>query len=1081
LSDKFYSFKTIMWLLYFGCVFTTQVNANSDEKRITKYHGESVGDAKWFDLDFQGSDQVLIRVNQSSADYKVSVYKKGQEEPLKEIDFSSYLGFDELVIVKQDQCRECEIKLQGVDYIDRVSPFLMSIESLPSSIPNSALQALSKITHAGELNQAASLLDDEQANTNDLQELKVERLKRVANELAIVSTLNLPAEWEWLQHHAMSLQAYTLYYAEQPKSARGLLNKLLTLTGKTIYRIQALYELASTYEENERDIIRLYTEGLRLANILDHKRAIAQGLNYHAINDVWASKYQQAFQHLSQAKQIYEKEGNVKGLLYIYTNLAWGNLRAGNVDTAIYYATQLKVSSEDFKYDEGILWGLYNLALSYSDYGDTNASDKFLDQALFRVEQLVTKKKASFTRLHSFLNEEKANLYLRLGLIELARDYASKAKNIIEAESPNRRIAELESLLADIELEAHNFESAKAQFINVLDDDLQSKRVPRVVLQALKLLKIALAQEDWVLVTKYLKIVTSTLGDVKDQRVISESILTILKVLERLDMRAEATELVTSAQGFYRQEGMRIPRIDFLLQSAILAEDIGDLDQALTLLSEAEFLLNELLDSISKPQSRRTWLATNKDIFESQIRSTLKQSKSSAKETLEIVERFRARTLVEQINQLNLFASSNHQLEQEREKLFSKLVENASELHFGNFRDTTEVLREARKLGEQLQKIESNLSLERTVKLEKQKTTTSHGNMSFDEQEAIISFFIGERNSWAWVTNSNDVRVFELPKKSELEPIVESYLKSISTPPASSQTMGAWDRNRVIAKLADVLEQPLAFLASNQNTQKLTVIADGLLSGITLAPIPINSLRETLHERFLLSYAPSIATKRAIVRNSQKHLELSRPKTLLVSVTESNENSGNLLQDLSFARTEAKTIESVLSASVTHLQEHEASKANIENHLRKDFDILHISSHGLISYKQPTLSGLVISSKTGENRMWLAPEISHTSQSLGLVVLSSCESSRGSFIDGEGAMSISRAFLEGGARQVLGTLWKVQDESTLYLMRSFYQALVHKKMSVEDSLRYAQSKVAHNEERDWSDPYYWAGFLLTGA
>jgi CHAT domain-containing protein len=75
-------------------------------------------------------------------------------------------------------------------------------------------------------------------------------------------------------------------------------------------------------------------------------------------------------------------------------------------------------------------------------------------------------------------------------------------------------------------------------------------------------------------------------------------------------------------------------------------------------------------------------------------------------------------------------------------------------------------------------------------------------------------------------------------------------------------------------------------------------------------------------------------------------------------------------------------------------------------------------------------------------------------------------------------VGFTSAFLRAGARDVLATLWPVEDNATATLMTSFYRSF-EGGSNPADALAAAQRAALHDPAR--AAPFQWAGFVLTGA
>jgi CHAT domain-containing protein len=74
-----------------------------------------------------------------------------------------------------------------------------------------------------------------------------------------------------------------------------------------------------------------------------------------------------------------------------------------------------------------------------------------------------------------------------------------------------------------------------------------------------------------------------------------------------------------------------------------------------------------------------------------------------------------------------------------------------------------------------------------------------------------------------------------------------------------------------------------------------------------------------------------------------------------------------------------------------------------------------------------------------------------------LVVLSACHSASGLLVEGEGVMSLARAFFQAGATTVVASLWQLRDNEAKELFGRFYPHLAEGR-SVAASLQAAKKE-----------------------
>ena len=142
---------------------------------------------------------------------------------------------------------------------------------------------------------------------------------------------------------------------------------------------------------------------------------------------------------------------------------------------------------------------------------------------------------------------------------------------------------------------------------------------------------------------------------------------------------------------------------------------------------------------------------------------------------------------------------------------------------------------------------------------------------------------------------------------------------------------------------------------------------------------------------------------------------------------------------------------------------------------------LHIATHGALDEEKPALSGLIFAepgdSSAADDSILYAAEVYNLELNADLVVLGSCESGIGKLVKGEGVMALTRGFLYAGAKNIIHSLWKVNDKHTSRLMIDLYRQILAGK-SYTEALRRAKLNLIQHEETAF--PNSWSSFVLIG-
>jgi CHAT domain-containing protein len=202
---------------------------------------------------------------------------------------------------------------------------------------------------------------------------------------------------------------------------------------------------------------------------------------------------------------------------------------------------------------------------------------------------------------------------------------------------------------------------------------------------------------------------------------------------------------------------------------------------------------------------------------------------------------------------------------------------------------------------------------------------------------------------------------------------------------------------------------------------------------------------------------------------------------------------GNLLEELPGTKEEVESIAALLSGKGWQPNVFTGKEA-LEETLKDCLNprVLHIATHG---YFQATAAGkqnpllrcgLMLAGagqsldgkkddKTEDGILTAYEAMNLNLDNTDLVVLSACETGMGEVRNGEGVYGLQRAFKVAGAKTIIMSLWKVNDEATSELMTTFYSNWL-KTGNKRSSFELAQQTL----KTKYKLPYYWGAFVMVG-
>jgi CHAT domain-containing protein/tetratricopeptide (TPR) repeat protein len=342
-----------------------------------------------------------------------------------------------------------------------------------------------------------------------------------------------------------------------------------------------------------------------------------------------------------------------------------------------------------------------------------------------------------------------------------------------------------------------------------------------------------------------------------------------------------------------------------------------------------------------------------------------------------------------------------------------------------------------------------------------------------DRDTLLLEYRLGEGRSFLWAVTPDSLASFELPGRAEIERVAGPACELLAHSRRRAAELSAGPQ---LAELSRLLLNPVAPVLRGK---RLLVVGDGILRSVPFAVLPEPGSGEPLVARHEIVSLPSVS-----VLGELRREVAGRPRAPKMLWVLANPDFGGLFDLLPYSGREAEAILSLAPASARFdVEKREASRAAVLRGDLRDYRFVHFATHGSFAAGDPDGDRLVLAQVDPQGR----PESNgflHLADIYGLdlradlVVLSACESALGREVRGEGVMGMTRGFFYAGAERVLVSLWNVNDEVTVELMRRFYQGMLAGGLSPAAALRAAQDSI--RRQGPWRSPYYWAGFTLQG-
>ncbi|MBM3473256.1 MAG: tetratricopeptide repeat protein [Armatimonadetes bacterium] len=520
----------------------------------------------------------------------------------------------------------------------------------------------------------------------------------------------------------------------------------------------------------------------------------------------------------------------------------------------------------------------------------------------------------------------------------------------------------------------------------------------------------------------------------------------------------------------------------------------------------------------SQEEARAMFLAQHTDMYGALLTALL--ADGQVEEAADVAERMRGRSLLEMTAERRLGAAGSPELvtkqrmlDVRRDRLYSEL--QGAGRTAPDEKRTEEITTELQRVRLDQETLEREIrqSDPRYAALEyPEPMTVAQLGEALDPGTVVLLHVVGEQGAQLFVfgpgleTKAHEVKV----TSTDLEQKVRLLLNLF----AQKQDAGA-----VAQSLSELLLKPAADEIGK--AKRLLILPDGPLWQLPFHALPMGK-GTYLCDRVPVHYAPSgtvFVEGRTFREGSRKGKQLlaygapdysgwaaraEGPAPLLpvrsgVFEAVRSGPEGTRFAQLPESGVEANAVGKLFAGESDVREGAAATETSVQSE-GPGKRVLHVACHGLLDPASPMDSALVLSiprePAEGNDGFLKAWEVFGLDLAgCDLVTLSACETAKGKTLSGEGVVGLTRAFMYAGAASVLCTQWKVADDSTAALMYCFYRhyrAGESKDVALQQAMRELRTgRMAKGGSLKlpaklgpwkpaWSDPYYWAPFILMG-
>lgn len=579
----------------------------------------------------------------------------------------------------------------------------------------------------------------------------------------------------------------------------------------------------------------------------------------------------------------------------------------------------------------------------------------------------------------------------------------------------------------------------------------------------LALARAALARSDDQTARELVRQARRTLGVTENPRHHLEAILLEAEIEIECGSIDKADALLADLADRARRLEQRRYTLSALNAMGRSALSRGKRSTAKSAFKKAAAIAEALRAPLAGEEFRMAVLAATIEPFENLSRIFIKERKFA--EALRWVERARSRSIADSMiandpteaRRPDALASKASDLRERLNWLYSRLDR-------GEALDNTKLTQESRRLERQLSDLTRRIgsSLVKGAGSDHLRHVTGDFDIEnlqkqLGKRRALIEFV--EHDGWFSAFTVSDSGIDYVEKIVETKVIsadieaLRFQFDSLRYGAANLAGLAQALKRRADAILERLYQRLFSRLETSIGDRNLVIVPSGVLNYV-----PFQALRS--EATYLIETREIVRSPSAAIWQTLANAGSRRPRGVLLI--------GFADESIPLVDSEIETLSRVFPDADAYTGESSTFAAYMR--MAPGKRVIHIACHGTFRSDNPLYSSLHLADG------WVTVnDIRKQKLNAELVTLSACETGLNAVGAGEEIFGLARGFLSAGARNILLSLWAVNDVSASHMMQSFYAAM-QRGDTIAASLRNAQIEQIKRGEH----PYFWAPYYLIG-